>query len=56
MCPDKDNTKSHKDAVTMPDGRFPNKEKLHVPGITRDAYPSLLFYIMSRGFSFLREK
>lgn len=48
LCPDKDTTKSN-------DWRFPNKEKLHVLGITRNACPSLLFYITSCGFFFVRE-
>lgn len=30
MCPDKVTTKSRTDAATVPDGHFPNKEKLHV--------------------------
>lgn len=47
VCPDKGTAKSHIYTVTMPDGRFPNKENLHVPGITRN--PSLSLYITSCG-------
>lgn len=50
LCPDKDTTKSPKDTATMPSGRFPNKEKLHVLRIKCNAYPSLSFYITSCGF------
>lgn len=39
-----------KDAVTIPNGRFPNKEKLHVLRIKCNTYPSLSFYITSWGF------
>lgn len=49
LCPDKDTTKSHQDAATT---RCPNKEKSHVPWITRNTYPSLSLY---GGHSFVEE-
>lgn len=53
MCPDKDTEESHIDAVTMSDWFSPNKEKLHVPGITRIPFIVVLHNVL--WFLFVRE-
>lgn len=53
VCPDKDTAESHLDAVTMSDRPFPNKEKLHVPGITRTPFIVVLHNVL--WFLFVRE-